>query len=101
MSEMRVSDTCDLLISRVCVTETPDARQAMGVISTSSSGRMTLEDILLPGGALQADDAFSFQLPHHGDDLLLGALHLLDLDGAQGIHIFAQHFGSSLAHGLQ
>ena len=27
--------------------------------------------------------------------------HFLDLDGAQGVHILAKHFGSALAHGLQ
>src|SRR5580698_6317198 len=79
----------------------PAWRQATGAASTPSSGRRTLEDILLPGGALQADDAFGFELPHDRDDLLLRRLHFLDLDGAERVHILPQHLRTALAHGLQ
>ena len=45
--------------------------------------------------------AFGFELPHHRDDLLLRAFHFLDLDGAEGVHVLAQHFRAALAHRLQ
>src|SRR3984957_5751020 len=73
----------------------------MGADSTPSSGRITLEDILLPGGALQTDDAFGLELPDDGDNLLLGALYFLDLNGTQRVHILAEHFGAALTHRLQ
>ena len=51
--------------------------------------------------AFQIDDAFAFELADQGDNLLLGRLHIANLDGAQAFHIFLQHFRAALGHAFQ
>src|ERR1700722_847604 len=75
-------------------------RQAMASVGMDAP-RMSLDDILLPYRALQADRAFGFQLPEHGDNLLLRRLHFLDLDGPERFQILPQHLGAALGHQLQ
>src|SRR5437899_1663002 len=67
----------------------------VSIARASPSGR-SLDDILLPDRALEADHAFVLQLADDRDDLLLGGLDLLDLDGAQGLHVLAQHLPAAL-----
>src|SRR5208282_118694 len=79
-----------------CSSIEPTLRHAIGSIGIPPW--CTLDDILLSHCAHQADNAFGFQLPYHGDDLLLARLYFLDLHRTQGFHVFLQHLGAALRH---
>src|ERR1019366_7748297 len=76
-------------------------RQGNGLTEEESSGWTILDDILFAYGALEAQDALGLKLAHDGDDLLLGPIHFLDLDGTEGLHVFLEHVGSALRHAAQ
>jgi hypothetical protein len=57
-----------------------------------------LHNILLSRTAVQGENTFGFKLPDNSDDLLLRRLDLLDLYGAEGVHVLAHEFGATLRH---
>src|ERR1017187_5700782 len=68
--------------------------------STTSTAPL-LDDVLLADGALKAEHAFAFELPHDGDDALLGSFDFLDLYRTQRLHVLAQHIRAALRHATQ
>src|SRR5579884_4219504 len=82
-----------------CATPHPcGVRQVTGRATPALSAGISLHDILLSGRALQAHNTLGLELPHDGDDLLLGRFHFLDLHWTERVHVLPQHFRAALRH---